>query len=233
MLRIETRTKEIIRTFFLKGLVWSVPAILTLWLLSVVSNLADSFMGPVTKALLNALVPDWLLVGPLANGESPFVSLLLLVVLLAMIGGFISWRWGERIARAIDTFFAKLPGLGFVYRSTRVIANFFDGSKASPFERVVLVPYPHKDVYTLAFVAGQTTIKQLDGKEEVFLKVVVPNPPTGIQGLIFVPKHLVLDVPLTVADGLQFYISAGMVSPPVIAIEAPGEFPAPGAAKRG
>ena len=56
----------------------------------------------------------------------------------------------------------RIPGIGFVYRNTRKMAEFFDGSKNTPFERVVLVPYPHKDVLTIAFVLAA----ELSGTEE-------------------------------------------------------------------
>ncbi len=221
MLPVIKPSKEFFRTILQKGLVWTVPALLTLWLISVVCNVADVIMGPITRTLLRTLVPEWLLVGPISNGESPIISLLLLVLLLAMIGGFVSWRYGELIARTIDRWISSFPGIGFIYRSTRTIANVFDGTKASPFQRVVLVPYPNEHVYTLAFAVGPTIIRHLDGKDEEVLRVVVPNPPTGLQGIIFVPKSKVKDVNMPVAAGLQFYLSAGMVAPDVINIEPP------------
>lgn len=211
--------RTLIQAYWLKGLIWSIPMVLTLWILSVVFSIADRIMGPVTRTLLNALLPDWLLVGPIAGGESPIVSFVLLALLLTILGGFVSWRYGENLVRAVDSVIKRVPGVGLIYRSTRTIAEFFDGSKPSPFERVVLVPYPHPGVYTVAFVAGHATIKDLTGKDTDCLKVVIPNPPTGVQGIVLVPEHLARDTCLTVEEGIQFYVSLGMVSPPVITVE--------------
>jgi uncharacterized membrane protein len=219
-MQFNKETKQLVRQYLLKGLAWSVPALLTIWLVSLVFNIADKFLGPVTSMLLRTLLPDFLLVGPFANGESSFVSFLLMLLLLTVLGAFVSWRYGERIVRGVESLIVRIPGIGFVYRNTRKMAEFFDGSKNTPFERVVLVPYPHKDVLTIAFVAGHTLIKWGESSEESYLKVVVPNPPTGVQGIVLVPERMAVDTSMTVEEGLQHYVSLGMVSPAVLTVSA-------------
>lgn len=204
--------KELAKKYMVRGLVWSVPTILTLWLASIVFGIADRIMGPVTRLLLGAL-PDALHVGPFANGESPLISFILFLLVLSLLGALVSARWGERIVRGVEGFIMKLPGVGFVYRNTRKMSEFFDGSKGTPFERVVMVPYPHPGIFTKAFVAGKTTVTVDGGAEQVFLKVVIPNPPTGVQGICLVPERDCIDLPMSVEEGIQFYVSLGMVSP--------------------
>jgi hypothetical protein len=84
-----------------------------------------------------------------------------------------------------------------------------------------MIPYPHKDVYTKAFVAGKTTVQWSDGVEQVMLKVVVPNPPTGIQGIVMVPEELAIELPMTVEEGLQYYVSLGVVAPERLKLPVP------------
>ena len=205
---------NLIQTFLTRGLLWSVPVGLTLWLIGFAFKIADNILGPFTSLLLNFLLPDWLLVGPLADGHSPLVSFFLLMLLLTLLGGFVSWRYGERMVRFLDSWLKKLPGLGFLYRSIRSMADHFDSG--SPFERVVLIPYPHAGLFTIAFVAGHVQLKDEAGKETAYLKVVVPNPPTGVQGIVMVPEKDARDVPLSVEDGIGFYMSLGTVSPPML-----------------
>ncbi len=210
---IQQQTKDLIRKCLMRGLVLSVPGIFTIWLLSIVFGVADKVVGPITRTIIDLLVPKWLHIGPLSGGESPILSFALLLFLLTVLGGFVSWRWGEAIVLWFEKQIMRLPGIGFIYRNTRKMAAFFDMEKGSPFERVVLIPYPHKDILTKAFVSGQTTLVFADGTEEVYLKVVIPNPPTGVQGICLVPQRLCVDVPMTVEEGLQFYVSLGVVAP--------------------
>lgn len=212
-MHIQQQTRDLIRKCLMRGLILSVPGIFTIWLLSIIFDVADKVMGPFTRGLIDLLVPAWLHVGPLANGESPLLSFLLLLLMLTVLGGFVSWRWGARIVSWFESLIMKVPGIGFIYRNTRKMAAFFDLEKGSPFKRVVLIPYPHADILTKAFVSGETAMVFADGTEEVYLKVVVPNPPTGVQGICLVPERLCIDIEMTVEEGLQFYVSLGVVAP--------------------
>ncbi len=207
------QTRHTIKHCLIRGLILSVPGILTIWLLNVVFGIADQVVGPISRGLIALLVPDWLQIGPLSPNSSGFLSFLLLGLLLTILGALMHWRWGERMVEFGENTIEKIPGIGFLYRNVRKMAAFFNNEKGSPFERVVMIPYPHDKVYTKAFVAGKTIVTIDGGKEQVLLKVVVPNPPTGIQGILLVPEHLAIDLPMSVEDGLQYYLSLGVVAP--------------------
>lgn len=216
------RLKNIdVTKLLLRGLVWSAPIILTVWLAGVALGIADGIMGPVTRFLLN-LLPDALLVGPFANGESPLISFILLMFALSLLGAVVSVQWGEKIVRGVESLIMKLPGVGVVYRNTRKMSEFFDGSKGTPFQRVVGVPYPHPGIITKAFVAGEMVVTVNGGAEQKYLKVVIPNPPTGVQGICLVPEADCIDLPMSVEEGIQFYVSLGMVSPKRLDIKTKG-----------
>jgi uncharacterized membrane protein len=210
---IQQQTKELILKYLKRGFVLSGPAMLTIWLLSLIFGVADKVVGPFTRTLISAVVPEWLQIGPLANGESPFLSFLLLLAIMTVLGAFVSWRFGASMISGAEGVVVKIPGVGILYRNARKLSAFFDAENGTPFERVVMIPYPHKDVYTKAFVAGKTTLVWADGVEQVMLKVVVPNPPTGIQGIVMIPEHLAIDLPMSVEEGLQYYVSLGVVAP--------------------
>lgn len=217
---IHKQTKEAIQKYLLKGLVWSIPALLCAWLITLVFNLADTIMGSVTTMLLTTLLPESWLVGPIANGQSPILSFILLAFVMTVIGALVSWRYGELIVRNLEGLVIRIPGVGLIYRNARKMTEFFDGGKGTPFERVVLIPYPHKELYTLAFVAGKIDFAYEGGPTVPCIKAVVPNPPTGVQGIVLVPESLVKEVPMSVEEGIQFYVSVGMVSPTVIPMKA-------------
>lgn len=215
--------REQVTELLKKGLIWSIPAILSIWIVTVVFGIADKILGVFTRAFLYWFVPEFLHVGPFAGGESPLLSFIFLMVLLVIVGAFVSWRFGETIVRAFESLVVRTPGIGIVYRSARTVAEFFDSKKTTPFQRVVLIPYPHPGVFVKAFVSGTTKIKFKDGNEQTFLKVVVPNPPTGIQGIVLVPEKDAIDLPMTVAEGIQFYVSLGMVAPSEMDLTKPIE----------
>ncbi len=201
-----------------KGLLWSIPLVLTVWLAGLVFNVADAVMGPVARALVRLFTPEALLVGPFAGGHVPGLSLVLMVIVLALVGSFVSFHWGKSIAHLMEGAIARIPAVGAVYRNARKISNFFENAESAKFEGVVLVPYPYPDVYTLAFVTGKVQIIDRSGVSSTFLKTVIPNPPTGIQALPLIPQRLALDPGMTIEEGIQFYLSVSMVAPKSLTI---------------
>ncbi len=216
---LQKQTAELVKKYLLRGLMFSVPGIFTLWVLNLVSGVADTVVGPITRLILRlvaSVVPEGLRFGPLSSGEWPFLSFLLLLFLLTVLGGFISWRYGARIAKWVDNRLINSPGIGFLYRNARMMSEFFDLSKGSPFKRVVLVEYPSPGILTLAFVCGEVKVVQGDNKRDL-VKVVIPNPPTGVQGICWVEERSCQDVPdMTVEDGLRYYMSLGVMTPETV-----------------
>lgn len=209
------------REILWKGLLWSIPLVLTIWLAGFVFSVADAVMGPLARALVRFFAPEALLQGSFSNGHVPGLSLILMVILLACVGSFVSFRWGKSIAHFMEAQIQRVPAVGAVYRNAKKISDFFENAESAKFEGVVLVPYPHPEVLTLAFVTGKVQVIDASGEATIYLKAVIPNPPTGIQALPLIPQSLARDPGMTIEDGIQFYLSVSMVAPKSIKIAMP------------
>ena len=95
------------------------------------------------------------------------------------------------------------------------IFETFLSQKSRSFSEVVLVQYPRKDLWTIAFVSKDDTggeIAQKAGKDFVSIYVpTTPNPTSGF--LIFVPKKDVIKLDMSVEDGIKYVLSCGIVTP--------------------
>jgi uncharacterized membrane protein len=209
---IEARTKLLLQKYLLRGLALSIPGIITISLLTAVCGLADKLLGPFTRLFIRIVVPSWMLVGPFKDGDSSLLSFIFLLVLLTTGGAFVSWKYGERMVRAFEGLLIAVPGIGYIYQSTQKLSEVLDTSKKNAFQRMVLIPYPHAGCLTIGFVSGTTVIGQ-NGQEVVHLRVVIPAPPTGVQGIVLVKESDAIDIPMDVDDGIQFYVSLGTVAP--------------------
>lgn len=197
--------------YFVRGLFFSLPPAITIWVVSFAFGLVDAWLGPATDALVRLIVPESLLVGPFQDGHIPGLSFLLLVLLLVFVGAFASWTIGERLLRLLDSFIIKVPVVGAIYKGVRKIGDLFTGTKELPFQKVVILPFMGNGNYTLGFVTG-STINKADGR--VYLRVAVPTPPNPVSCiLVIVPEDRTEDAGMTVAEGLQFCMSLGMVGP--------------------
>jgi uncharacterized membrane protein len=104
----------------------------------------------------------------------------------------------------------------------------------SRFRRVVLIEYPRKGLYALAFTTGAARGIVQQATPETMINCFVPTTPNPTSGFyLLVPETEILDVDLTVEEAFKLVMSAGLVAPEASAPEAaaaapPAGIPAPG-----
>ena len=78
------------------------------------------------------------------------------------------------------------------------------------FKQVVLIEYPRKELWTIAFVTGYSKSQSGEQYVHVFLPTT-PNPTSGF--MLFLNEKDILPSGMNVEEGLKTLISGGMVSP--------------------
>jgi uncharacterized membrane protein len=105
-----------------------------------------------------------------------------------------------------------------VYTAVKDLVGAFalDG-KGKTFRQVVLIEYPRKGLFTVAFVTNEMPYRGPRRMRKTFLNVYIPNPPNPTSGvLILVPKEDVVELALTVEQGLKLVLSGGIVIPDLL-----------------
>jgi uncharacterized membrane protein len=86
------------------------------------------------------------------------------------------------------------------------------------FQRVVLVQFPRPGIYSIGFVTSETEGEVQVRTRETVINVFVPTTPNPTSGfLILVPREQLIELDMTVADGMKMVISGGAVVPPYTA----------------
>lgn len=198
-----------VRRFLINGIVVLLPGVLTLSAVTFAFGMADAWLGPMVDALVRAIVPAQFLVGPFANGHIPGMSFFVLLFILVVFGGIASVALGAAFFRKVDAAISMLPGAGLIYKSVRKVGDLFTGQKEVPFQKVVHVPF--MDNLALGFVTGRAKDRETG---QMFVRVVVPTPPNPFSGFILtVPEENCIDAGMTVEEGMQYFMSFGMVGP--------------------
>ena len=97
-----------------------------------------------------------------------------------------------------------------IYTTLKQITETFTKSSTDAFEGAVYIQYPRVGLWTMAFISGQS--KSEDGIEYYHLFVpTTPNPTSGY--LLFVKQSDVIEINMTVEEGLKIIISGGMLAP--------------------
>ena len=178
------------------GLLILGPIGLTIIVLRWIFSFFENILGP----LLNQYV-DWYV---------PGMGIVLTFLAVYVIGLLTSNYIGNRLVRLFDKIINKLPIVKNVYSTTKGIFQAFSFQGKSNFKKVVLIQYPRKGLWTLAFVTGTTTG---EGGEEYHSMFVpsTPNPTTGY--VLFIRKVEVVETKFSVEEGLKLLISGGMILP--------------------
>ncbi len=104
----------------------------------------------------------------------------------------------------------RIPVARSLYAVLKQFMAAIVGDGATSFDRVVLIEYPRKGIFTYAFVTGQSSGLAPDLPDKL-LKVFLsstPNPTTGY--FLLVPEDEAIETGLSVEDAFKLIISAGI-----------------------
>jgi len=189
-----------IRQLFVRGVFSLLPMVATIYILYFIFSFMDSFLGAYIEMLVGRSLP----------GVGIFAS----IVLIFVMGFFVSNVIGERLFRFGERMVKKIPIVTKVYFGIKQIIDAFSLKGKQVFNRVVLVEYPRKGIYVVGFLTGEcrgeVQIKTAARLINVFVPTT-PNPTSGM--LILVPDDEITYLDMTVEEGLKLIVSAGVVVP--------------------
>ena len=108
----------------------------------------------------------------------------------------------------------RIPLLNKIYSTMKQVNEAFGSSNKSSFKQVVLVQFPQSGHYALGFVTGADHLDVQQKTGEKVLSVFVPTTPNPTSGfLLMVPESEIVKSEMSVADGIKFIISLGVVAP--------------------
>lgn len=196
-----------LRNYFLTGLVVAAPIGITGYLTWLFITSVDQWVTPLIPTAYN---PETYLPFSIPGLGVVIVAafLILLGALTANFFGRALIRWGERILDA-------MPVVRSIYGTLKQIFETVTSHSAASFRDVVLVEYPRKGLWAIAFVSSETKGEIRHRLDQEMVNVFLPTTPNPTSGyLLFVPKKDVVYLDMTVEEGVKYVISAGLVTPP-------------------
>ncbi|MCF6337831.1 MAG: DUF502 domain-containing protein [Gammaproteobacteria bacterium] len=143
----------------------------------------------------------------------PGLGVVLSVIIVLGTGVVVANLFGRKLVELWENILSRIPLVRTIYASVKQILETVFSSGQS-FRKVLLVEYPRKGLWTLAFQSstnqGEAQIKTGHEVINVFIPTT-PNPTSGF--FIMVPRSDVVELDMNVDDGLKMIISAGMMVP--------------------
>ncbi len=197
--------RGIFRRYFVAGILFFAPIGITLWAIFWIIGRLDRMFLPTVLGWLGVTDPPNL---PLVGVLFTLVVILLLGVIARHLVPFeITRRW----ANLID----DIPIAGSIYGAVRQLMEaIFQSDTGSRFNRVILIEYPRKGLWALAFTTGEARGIVQDITPDKMINCFVPTTPNPTSGFyLLVPEQEVHDIDLTVEEAFKLVMSAGLVAP--------------------
>jgi uncharacterized membrane protein len=197
--------KSIIRGYFFAGLLVIVPLGITFFVISAILKLMD-------RALV--IIPSKFHFHTSLPFKIPGLGLILFIALVLITGILVKNYFGRRVIDLGEYILSKIPLVRPIYVATKQVIQATFGDSQDAFKRVVLIEYPRKDIYGLAFVTGVAKGELAQKTDQRMINVFVPTTPNPTSGFyLIVPEEDTIPLSITVEEAFKLLISGGVVEP--------------------
>jgi uncharacterized membrane protein len=194
-----------LRRYFIAGLLVWVPLVITVLVIKLLVDIMD-------RTLL--LIPPAWRPDALLGFHLPGLGLVLTVVVLLFTGMVVANLLGRKLVEGWESLLSRIPLVRNVYSASKQVMETVFGSSSNAFRKVLLVEYPRKGLWTLAFLTGSGVGEVQDRTEKEVVTVFVPTTPNPTSGfVILVPREDIIELDMSVEDGLKMIMSLGVISP--------------------
>jgi len=168
------------------------------------------FLDRTLLLLPQAYQPDTLL-----GIHIPGLGVVLAVVLVLATGMVVANFLGKRIVAAWESLLSRIPLVRTLYAGIKQIMEAVLATDAKSFSKVLLLEYPRKGVWSFAFMTSDDLGEVQDKTDAKVISVFIPTTPNPTSGFVLmVPATDVIELEMSVEDGLKMIISMGVVVPP-------------------
>ena len=187
-------------------LIW-LPSGVTVFIVRILIDLTDSSLDGLLRWLPESPLKEFL-------GEIPGLGAIVSVLILLLTGLFTANIVGRRLVAGTEQLLERVPLVRTVYSAVKNFAEVVFSPSGESFKQVLLVQYPRKGLWSLAFQTSTELgeIQARTGQPMICTFVpTTPNPTSGF--IIMVPREDAIVLDMDVESALKMIISLGVVVP--------------------
>ena len=205
--RLWRSLNTMLRRYFVAGMLAFAPIGITLWAIASIVRYLDNLLLPRLLGLLFPEVQD--------PPTIPLVGAMFTLVVILLFGVIARHLFGWELVRVTERLLQRVPVARNIYTAVKQLFEaIFRSDTGTTFSRVVLVEYPRRDVWAIAFTTGPAKGVLQEIRPDTMINVFVPTTPNPTSGFfLIVPESDLRTVDLTVEQAFKLIMSAGLVSP--------------------
>lgn len=203
------------RRYFVTGLLVWLPIVVTFAVIAWIVGTLDT--------LIDWLPERWQ-PEALVGYRIPGLGVVAAVSLVFATGVVAANVLGQRIIELWESLIRRIPIVKSLYSSVKQVSETLFSEGGQAFRTAVLVEYPRRGAWTVAFVTGEPPTSMTDGTgaSEPMIAVYVPTTPNPTSGfLLLVPESELIPLELGIDEALKYVISLGTIMPTTMPSSAP------------
>ena len=169
-------------------------------------------VGLMDKTLV--LIPQKFQPEELIGFAIPGLGIVLTFIVLLTTGVLAANIVGRSMVGLWEKMLERIPVVRAVYSAAKNFTEIVFSDSSQSFKKVLLIEYPRKGLYSLAFQTS-SELGEVQGRtgEDVICTFVptTPNPTSGF--IIIVPRKDLIELDMEVDEALKMIISLGVVVP--------------------
>lgn len=194
-----------LRRYLAAGLLVWVPLGITVLIVGFLVDLMDQSM---------LLLPEAYRPERFFGFRIPGLGVVLTLAVVLGTGMVVANFFGRKLVALWEGILARIPLVRSIYSSAKQVAETVFSDTTRSFREVVMLEYPRKGMWTLAFVTGEGIRQAREQTGEDMISVYVPTTPNPTSGFfLMVPQDDVVKLDVTVDDGLKLILSTGVLVP--------------------
>ena len=215
------RIREALRRYFVAGILAFAPIAITIWAITWIIQRLDNLLLPRVLALVMPGLEE--------PPQIPLVGALFTLFVILLMGVIARHLFGNEFVKAWERLLARVPVARNIYAAVKQLFEaIFRAGDSARFNQVVMIEYPRKGVYALAFTTGETRGRLQHALDQPMINCFLPTTPNPTSGFyLLVPATDVRPVDLTVEEAFKLVMSAGLVTPDEVPDVSPAPEPTP------
>ncbi|HEX5780120.1 MAG TPA: DUF502 domain-containing protein [Xanthobacteraceae bacterium] len=201
-----------LRNYFLTGLVIAAPLAITVYIVWWMVHWIDGWVKPLIPTRYD---PEQYL--PFAI---PGLGVMLAIILITLLGFFTANLLGRSLVTYGEGLLGRMPLVRTIYSGLKQMFVTMITDKSATFNNVVLIEYPRRHLWSLAFVSAPVKgelfeiLHESDKHEDEVVSVYVPTTPNPTSGyLLFCKRSEMIELDMSIEDAAKLVITAGLVTP--------------------
>lgn len=195
-----------IRRYLISGLLVWVPIWVTILVIKFLVDILSNFL---------LLLPKQYQPDALIGFHIPGIGVVITLLVIFFTGVIVANFLGKQVVAVWDAGIGRIPLVRTIYMGVKQTMQTLISPEGQSFRKVLLIEYPRKGLWSIAFQTGDSTpeVNALLGEAEM-VSIFVPTTPNPTSGfLMMVPKKDVIELSVSVDQALKFVISLGVMQP--------------------